>query len=209
MITDVSCQNEKTEIDSIMHRFIDTMVGVASGRNVLMFLIPSLAVYFLMLFHTIPGVVSFAPEMKIFDLSPSGYSYNYAVKLLSALGSDGRKEYLSRQLPLDFIYPALFSISSFLMLAWLFLKRNDKGSRIFYLCFIPIVAGMFDYLENIQIVLLILNYPDITKAQVVLSSAFTIAKSGLTSLFFFILLFAFIRLWVGPKSTKARSYENG
>src|SRR6056297_2304532 len=191
-----------------MRRFIDKMVDVASGRNVLIFLIPSLTVYLFMLFHTIPGVESYAPEMKLFDLSPSGYSYDYAVELLSVLGNDGRKEYLIRQLPLDFIYPALFSISSFLMLAWLFLKRNDKGSRIVYLCFVP-VAGIFDYLENIQIVLMILNYPDITKAQVILSSAFTMVKSGLTSLFVFILLFASIRLWWGSKSTKARSYETG
>jgi len=192
-----------------MRRFIDKMVDVASGRNVLIFLIPSPTVYLFMLFHTIPGVESYAPEMKLFDLSPSGYSYDYAVELLSVLGNDGRKEYLSRQLPLDFIYPALFSISSFLMLAWLFLKRNDKGSRIFYLCFVPVVAGIFDYLENIQIVLMILNYPDITKAQVILSSAFTMVKSGLTSLFFVILLFASVRLWWGSRSTKARSYETG
>ena len=121
-----------------MHRFTDKMVGVASGRNVLIFFIPSVAVYLLMLFHTIPAVESYATEMKIFDLSPGGYSYDYAVKLLSALGNDGRKEYLSRQIPLDFIYPALFSISSFLMLAWLFLKRYDNGSRVFYLCFVPV-----------------------------------------------------------------------
>jgi len=192
-----------------MRRFIDKMVDFASGRNVLIFLIPSLAVYSFMLFHTIPGVESYAPEMKLFDLSPSGYSYDYAVELLSVLGNDGRKEYLIRQLPLDFIYPALFSISSFLMLAWLFLKRNDKGSRIFYLCFVPVVAGIFDYLENIQIVLMILNYPDITKAHVILSSAFTMVKSGLTSLFFVILLCASVRLWWGSRSTKARSYETG
>lgn len=192
-----------------MHRFIDKMLGAASGRNVLIFFIPSLAVYLLMLLHTIPGVESYAPEMKIFDLLPSGYSYDHAIKLLSALGNDGRNEYLSRQLPLDFIYPALLSISSFLMLAWLFLKRNEKDSRILYLCFVPIFAGIFDYLENIQIVTMILNFPDITKAQVILSSAFTMVKSGLTSLFFVILLFAPIRLCVGSKSTKTRSYING
>lgn len=182
-----------------MNRYIDKMVSAASGRNVLIFFIPSLAVYLLMLFHTIPSIESYAPEMKIFDLSPSGYTYDYAIKLLSALGHDGRKEYLSRQLPLDFIYPLLFSISSFLMLAWLFLKKSDKDSRIFYLCFVPIVAGIFDYLENIQIMLMILNYPEVTKSQVVFSSAFTMVKSGLTTLFFFILLFAFIRLWVVGK----------
>ena len=192
-----------------MRIFIDKMVGAASGRNVLLFLIPSLAVYFLMLFHTIPGVQSYAPEMRIFDLSPGGYSYDYAIKLLSTLGDEGRKEYLSTQLPLDFIYPALFSISSFLLLAWLFSKRNDKGSRVLYFCFVPIIAGLFDYLENIQIVLMILSYPDISKALVVLSSAYTIAKSGLTSLFFLILFIAIIRLWMGSKSVKTQSYENG
>ena len=31
-------------------------------------------------------VQSYAPEMKIFDLSPSGYSYDYAIKLFSTLG---------------------------------------------------------------------------------------------------------------------------
>jgi len=191
-----------------MHRFIDKMLDAASGRNVLIFFIPSLAVYFLMLFYTIPSVESYAPGMKIFDLSPSGYSYDYAVMLLSALGDEGREEYLTRQIPLDFIYPALFSISSFLILAWLLLKRNDKTSRVFYLCFVPIIAGIFDYLENTQIVLMILNYPDITKVQVIFSSVFTIVKSGLTSLFFCTLLFAYIRLWVGTKSAKLRSYEN-
>ncbi|PID58773.1 hypothetical protein CSB45_01885 [candidate division KSB3 bacterium] len=62
--------------------------------------------------------------MNIFDLSLCGYSYDYALRLLSALGNEGRKEYLSRQFPLDFIYPALFSIFSILLLAWLFLKRH-------------------------------------------------------------------------------------
>lgn len=187
-----------------MHRFVNKIINAASGRNVLIFLIPSLAVYFVMLLHTIPGVQSYAPEMKIFDLSPSGYSYDYAIKLFSTLGDEGRKEYLNTQLPLDFIYPALFSISSFLLLAWLFLKRYDKGSRIFYFCFVPIFAGMFDYLENIQIVVMILNFPDISNTQVVLSSAFTIAKSGLTTIFFLLLFFAIIKLWMGSKSAKTQ-----
>ena len=179
-----------------MRRYVDRMVNVASGRNVLLFLIPSLTVYLVMLFHTIPGVQSYAPEMKIFDLSPAGYTYDYAIKLLSTLGEEGRKVYLYTQLPLDFIYPALFSVSSFLLLAWLFSKRSDKGARIFYFCFIPVFAGMFDYLENIQIVLMLLDFPDVSYVQVGWSSAFTIAKSGLTSIFFILLIAAFIRLRV-------------
>ncbi len=187
-----------------MHGFFDKVAGSTSGRKVLVFFIPSLAVYLLMLFYTIPGVESYVPGMKIFDLSPGGYSCDYAVRLLSALGDDGRKEYLSRQLPLDFIYPALFSLSSFFMLAWLLAKKSDASSGIFYLCLVPVAAGVFDYLENIQIILMLVDYPDITASQVFLSSVCTILKSGLTTLFFFILLLAVIRLWMGSRPVKKR-----
>ncbi len=183
----------------MMLDYIEKMLNAANGKNVLILLIPSLAVYFVMLFYTIPGVQSYAPEMKIFDLSPGGYSYDYSIKLLSSLGDEGRKKYLYTQLPLDFIYPVLFSISSFLLLAWLFSKRYDKSSRIFYFCFVPVIAGIFDYLENIQIVLMILNYPEISGAQVALSSTSTIVKSGFTTIFFLLLVFGFFKLWRGSK----------
>jgi hypothetical protein len=76
-------------------------------------------------------------------------------------------------------------------------------------CFAPVIAGSFDYLENIQNVLMTLNYPDITKAQVMATSAFTVAKSVMRSIFFLILFLAFIRLWVGSKPAQARSFESG
>ena len=118
----VSRQNREIETDSIVDKFIDKLIGIANGRNVIIFFIPSLAVYLLMLFQTIPGVESYVLEMKIFDLLPSGYSYDYAVGLLSALGNDGRNEYLSRQLPLDFIYPCLLYTSPS--------PRDQRGSRM-------------------------------------------------------------------------------
>jgi hypothetical protein len=37
-----------------------------------------------------------------------------------------------------------------------------------------------------------------------LSSAFTIAKSGLTTIFFLILLFAIIKLWMGSESAETQ-----
>jgi len=179
----------------MIFKYVDKILGAASGRNVLIFLVPSTALYFVMVLITIPAVESFAPGMKIFDLSPGGYSYEYAIKLLSSLGDEGRSKYLTTQLPLDFIYPALFAMSCFLLLAWIFSKRYKQGSKIFYLCLIPVVAGIFDYLENIQIVLMILSYPDISEVQVLMSSIATLVKSGLTIIFFLVLFYGFIRLW--------------
>ena len=147
-------------------------------------------VYILMLSYAIPNVEKYTNGMKLFDLSPGGYSYEYAKELLTNLGDSGRDLYLYNQLPLDFLYPGLFAISCALLLSWLFMKIKSPSSRFFYLCLIPVAAGAFDYIENILIVSLITGYPEISPGQVGVSSVMTIAKSVLTTLFFIVLTIA-------------------
>ena len=69
--------------------------------------------------------------INLFDLSPTGYSFEYAIKLLDTLGSDGRELYLYRQLPLDFIYPGLFAVSFSLLLYWLLLTTKRRTLNYF------------------------------------------------------------------------------
>lgn len=83
-----------------------------------------------------------------------------------------------------------------LLLSWLFLKIKRPSSRVFYLCFIPVAAGAFDYIENILIVSLITGYPEISSEQVGISSFMTIGKSVLTTLFFIVLTVAGIAYFV-------------
>ncbi len=109
---------------SFLHR-------VSTGKVVLAFIIPAIIVYFIMLLYTIPQVSAYAPGINLFDLSPTGYSFEYAIKLLDTLGSDGRELYLYRQLPLDFIYPGLFAVSCSLLLSWLLLTTQKTNSKIF------------------------------------------------------------------------------
>lgn len=158
-------------------------------------------VYTLMLFYTIPVVEAYSNGKKLFDLSPGGYSYEYAKELLAVLGEDGRKLYLYNQLPLDFLYPGLFAISCSLLLSWLFLKIKETNSRLFYLCLIPVAAGLFDYAENILIVSMIVGFPDISQGLVEISSWATIAKSVLTTLFFIVLTVVGISCVSAPEST--------
>lgn len=147
-------------------------------------------IYVAMLFYTIPNIEKYANGMKLFDLSPGGYSYEYAKELLTNLGDSGRELYLYNQLPLDFLYPGLFAISCGLLLSWLFLKTKSPNSRLFYFCLVPVAAGAFDYIENILIVSLLTGYPNISPLQVGMSSMVTIAKSALTTLFFIVLTVA-------------------
>ena len=159
----------------------------STGKAVLGFFIPAMIVYSIMLVYTIPQVMRHASGMNLFDLSPTGYSFEYANELLGILGRTGRDLYLYTQLPLDFIYPGLFAISCCLLLSWLLLKTRDTSSKMFYFCFIPVMAGVFDYLENICVIWLLTSYPDISDTSVFIASSMTIVKSGLTMIFFVVL----------------------
>ena len=145
-----------------------------------------------MLIYTIPQVSAYAPGINLFDLSPTGYSFEYTIKLLDALGNDGRELYLYRQLPLDFIYPGLFAVSCSLLLSWLFLKTQQTNSKLFYFCYIPEVAGLFDYFENIFIVNILTSYTNVSEVSVSFASAMTITKSVLTTIFFVLLILGVI-----------------
>ena len=178
-----------------MKKIVTSLQKLASGRVVLILIILTMAVFSLMLLYTIPKVESFAPGMTLFDMSPSGYSYQQAISLLESLGEVGRNVYLSQQLPADFVYPGLFAISYSLLLTWLFAKSFEPNSKIFFLVLVPVLGGLFDYLENIGIVLMINAFPDISQELVGVVSTFTLLKSAFTIGFYVLLLvgiFSFI-----------------
>ena len=189
-----------TAIKKIIH----FLQSVATGKNVLIFLIPAMAIYLLMLLYTIPQVTQYSQGMKIFDLLPTGYSYEYAIELLSTLGNDGRDMYLHQQLPMDFIYPGLFAASCCLILAWLFKKSFHANSAMFYFCFVPIAAGLFDYLENTFILRMLTVYPDVTEPHVSVASIMTIFKSAFTTVFFLLLIVGAIMFLRRKRAEKVR-----
>jgi hypothetical protein len=191
-----------------MTKTLSTLKKFASGRTVSILFILTMAIYFLMLLYSIPMVKSFAPNTALFDLSPSGYSYQHAMSLLEELGNEGRQIYLSRQLPLDFIYPGLFAISYTLLLIWLFSKSVKDTSNIFYLAFIPALGGLFDYLENIYIIRMINSFPYISPGLVQVASFFTLLKSIFATVFFLLLFAGFAAFVFTKTKTKPVSVNN-
>ena len=191
-----------------MTKTLNVLKKHASGRTVIVLFTLTMAIYLLMLFYSIPMVESFAPNTALFDLSPSGYSYQHAMSLLEELGNEGRQIYISLQLPLDFVYPGLFAVSYTLLLIWLFAKSIKDTSRIYYLAFIPALGGLFDYLENVYIIRMINSFPDLSPRLVQIASTFTLLKSIFTTIFF-LLLFAGLTAFVFTKyKTKLVSVNN-
>ena len=191
-----------------MTKTLNTLKKLASGRTVFILFTMTMVIYLLMLLYSIPMVESFAPNTALFDLSPSGYSYSQAISLLEELGDEGREIYLSRQLPLDFVYPGLFAISYTLLLIWLFSKSIKDTSKIFYLAFIPALGGLFDYLENIYIIRMINSFPDLSPRLVQVASTFTLLKSIFTTVFFLLLFAGFTAIVFTKTKTKLVSVNN-
>jgi len=167
-----------------------------SGKKVLGLFILTNAVYIFMLTVTIPKTMEFSNGMKLLDMMPSGYDLNYVSELFSSLGENGRETYLTSQIPVDMIYPLLFGLSYCLLLGYFLKKLNKLNSPYLYLCLLPVIAGISDYLENIGIITMLNNYPDLTETMVNATNTFTVLKSTSTSIFFIALIVILIILGI-------------
>jgi hypothetical protein len=114
-----------------------------------------------------------------FDMRPFGYDALGAAQFLDALGAEGRNYYLSRQIPIDMVYPALFAmtlVSLFRGLRQRVVGRNLCNAGIAF----SVGAALCDYAENLGIAAMIKTWPTLSPALVHASSGATVAKSGLT-----------------------------
>lgn len=176
------------------------------GKKILLFLIITNLIYCVMIFYTIPQVMLFSQEMDLFDMMPLGYNYEYADSLLKALGENGINKYLQLQLPVDFIYPLNFGIAYCLLIAYLLSKRNLLQTKLFYLCYLPLLGGLFDYAENIAIINILKSYADLTQSAVCIASVMTIIKSVCTTISFTCILLlagAVVVRWLKTRAQKA------
>jgi hypothetical protein len=167
---------------------IDLIKRNLRGKKVLLLFIATNIVYVFMLLVTIPAVMYYSRGLKILDMMPLGYDAAYVTTLFDTLDTAGREAYLYKQLPVDLLYPLLFGISSCLVLAYFLNKLGRADSSLIYLCFIPLFSGLFDYAENIGIILLLNRYPDHTTWMIAITSIFSVLKSSFTTLYFILLI---------------------
>lgn len=108
-------------------------------------------------------------SVQMFDLTMfKGFDLAHAQTFVNELSTQGRTYYLFLQIPLDFLYPLL--VSTFFYLFFLDQTRNKKFAVIGY------SSMMFDYLENI-FVIIILTRATLTNELVSVASVVTIIKA--------------------------------
>ncbi|WP_298429236.1 hypothetical protein [uncultured Jannaschia sp.] len=119
-------------------------------------------------------------ELAPFDMRPLGYSPIEAASLIDGLGIAGRKYYLTRQIPLDMLYPALLALTLSSTIIW-FGKHMPNRRIIHFGVALSVGIALFDYIENFGIVAMILSWPDVSGPLVYATSTATIAKSTITT----------------------------
>ena len=102
----------------------------------------------------------------------SGYGYDEAMAALAGYGADGRRLYVWASAILDTLLPVAYA--SFL--AGL-VYRFRPSERLRVVAWFPVALGALDLCANAQIIAMLVQYPDVSEAQVATASASTVAKS--------------------------------
>jgi len=149
------------------------------GRQAALFGLAAAGFYLLMTFGTLAHLETLS-GLRPFDMRPGGYSAELANSLINDLGPSGRRYYLTRQIPLDLVYPSLMALTLVSLLKWLG-SCGVSQNLVRIGTWFSIAAAIADYLENAGICLMILSWPEIPTSTVLAASVASIVKSGLTT----------------------------
>ena len=123
----------------------------------------------------VAGLLKITGGANILDFE-FGYSTARAYSVFESLGNEGRAFYLARILPLDFVFPLSYMAFYF---AWIaLLQRHVFGHQkmVSSLLLIPIFAMLFDWAENLGVLMMLHRYPTVLGGVCAVSSAMTILK---------------------------------
>lgn len=145
------------------------------------------SVNFVSLFHEYSGGRTI-PDMTF------GYDTAYAKDLLFNTPPEGWSLYLTRILPIDLVFPLLYSVFYALLTSLLVQKSFGVKSWVHKLTILPFVAAAFDYVENASVAMMVTSLPDFSPTTATIASYATIAKWSFTGIGVAILLVCLIKI---------------
>jgi hypothetical protein len=87
------------------------------------------------------------------------YTPDQAYTIFAAMGEAGRAFDLTHIVPLDFVFPFMYTLFYAVAITWLLHTWLPAQSRWHRLNVIPLVGGIADYLENLGIITMLLAWP--------------------------------------------------
>ena len=87
------------------------------------------------------------------------YTPDQAYAHFAAMGEAGRAFDLMHIVPLDFVFPFLYTLFNTVTITWLLHKWLPAQNRWHRLNVVPLVGGIADYLENLGIIAMLIAWP--------------------------------------------------
>jgi len=113
--------------------------------------------------------------IKMLDLT-AHYTPEQAYSLLDNYGAQARNYYLYFMEPLDVFVPAIMGLILSVS-ATLIYKRIIKEKHLIFIQIVPLMGWLFDYLENIGVITMLINYPARLFSVARVTNIFTNAKN--------------------------------
>lgn len=127
------------------------------------------------------------------------YSAAELYQIAEEYGQEGRIYYANSRITFDILWPLVYTFFLIISISWLLNNTIREASNLRWLNLAPLTGILFDYLENISTMLVMLRYPGPTDILASLAGIFTSLKWVLLGGSFLILVLAGF-LWVGVKT---------
>jgi hypothetical protein len=139
------------------------------------------------------------------------YSPGDLYRMAEEYGDQGRQAYVRARFTFDLVWPLVYALFLATAISWVFGRAFAGGSLWHRARLAPLLAALFDYLENLSTSLVMLRYPEPTAVADLLAPVFTALKWGVLGLSFALLIGGIILAalrWIVPKA-RGRSSSPG
>jgi hypothetical protein len=186
----------------MLKRLSDWLVRVSTGWVAL----AALAIFLLFSALVLPRQASSAAE-ETGDAASPDMSFYYSAGdlygMAESYGASGRAAYVRARFTFDLVWPLVYALFLVTAISWTSRQAFPPGSPWRLANLLPLLAALFDYLENIATSVVMLRYPEPAALIGALAPLFTMAKWSLLGLSF-LLLFAGLALLVWQRLRAGR-----
>ena len=122
----------------------------------------SFLLYLFFMFVVLPSLASKATELFAGLGSPDllfSYSNEKLYEVASTYGELGRNAYIETRFQFDLVWPVVYTLFLVTSISWFCSRITNVQSKLRYCNLLPIVAVVFDLLENISVSIVMYQFP--------------------------------------------------
>jgi hypothetical protein len=167
----------------ILDEVSDRIIGITSWRTVVAALAGLLITGFLVNGKPfgVAELKSISGGVGILDMEVL-YTPEQAYAFLAAMGEAGRAFELTHIVPLDLLVPLFYGLFLSTFISWLLHRWLPAESGWHRLNVVPVIGALFDYLENLGIIAMLLAWPMEMYSIAQITMAATLLKFGFSVL---------------------------